>query len=195
VAGRDAPSAPDDDGWRRLCAAIRAGDEREFARFYDLWFPRALQLARALVRGDEAAGLDVVQEVMLKVVHRLPALASGPAVAAWMAKTISATAIDRRRSDARRVHRETAVAGSRPEAGTGDALSRLGDQEQLGWLRAQLADLSADERLLLQQRFGGETSLGEVAGALGLSADAVHGRVRRLVLRLRRAAGEWFGDG
>ena len=68
-------------------------------------------------------------------------------------------------------------------------------QEQLGWLRAQLADLSANERLLLQQRFGGESSLGEVATALGLSADAVHGRVRRLLLRLRRAAGEWFGDG
>jgi RNA polymerase sigma factor (sigma-70 family) len=195
VAAREAAPALDDDGWRQLCAAVRRGDEHAFARFYDLWFPRALRLARAVVRGDEAAGLDVVQDVMLKVVHKLPALAGERAVAAWMAKTISATAIDRRRCDARRDRREAAVAGARGGASGGDALDRLGDQEQLGWLRAQLAGLSADERLLLQQRFGGERSLGDVAAALGLSADAVHGRVRRLVLRLQRAAREWFGDG
>src|SRR5262245_48679302 len=93
VAARDVPSAPDDDGWRQLCSAIRRGDEHAFARFYDLWFPRALQLARAVVRGDEATGLDVVQDVMAKVVHKLPALSGERAVVAWMAKTISAAAI------------------------------------------------------------------------------------------------------
>jgi RNA polymerase sigma factor (sigma-70 family) len=199
VAARDATTGSpakglDDDGWRQSCLAIRRGDERAFADFYEHWFDRALRLARAVTRGDEAMGLDVVQDVMLKVVHKLPALASERAVAAWMAKTISAAAIDRCRSDRRRQRREAVVAQARSEVEDGDALRRLGDGEQLGWLRTQLAGLSVDERALLQQRFGGEASLGELAASLGLSTDAVHGRVRRLLLRLQRAAKEWFGD-
>jgi RNA polymerase sigma factor (sigma-70 family) len=194
AAGSPAGPELDDVGWRQLCVAIRRGDEHAFARFYDLWFDRALRLARAVVHGDEAAGLDVVQDVMVKVVHKLPALAGERAVAAWMAKTISAAAIDRRRSDERRRRRESVVAQTAAAVAGHDALRQLGDNEQLGWLRAQLAGLTADERLLLQQRFDGEPSLGEVAAALGLSADAVQGRVRRLLLRLRCAAKEWYGD-
>lgn len=195
---RDAATATtadlDDAGWRDLCVAIRRGDERAFADFYDHWFDRALRLARAVTRGDEAMGLDVVQDVMLKVVNKLPALGGERAVAAWMAKTVSAAAIDRCRSEQRRQRREAVVARRCGEATGADALQQLGDGELLGWLRAQLAGLSADERLLLQQRFGGEASLGEVAAALGLTTDAVHGRVRRLVMRLQRAGKEWIGD-
>lgn len=192
AAPGEAAAGLGDEAWRQLCQGIRAGDEAAFGRFYELWFLRALQLARAVVGGDEMLGLDVVQDVMLKVVHKLPALAGERALTAWMAKTISAAAIDRCRSEQRRRRREQTAA--RQELVPHDALLRLGEQEQLGWLRAQLAGLSADERLLLQHRFGGERSLGEVASALGLSADAVHGRGRRLLLRLRQAAKEWFGD-
>lgn len=187
----DAVPGLDDAGWQRLCDEIRSGDEGAFAHFYDLWFARALQLARAVVR-DEDAGLDVVQDVMLKVVHKLPPLSGERAVTAWMARTLSAAAIDRCRSEQRRRRREQHAA--RDDMIAGDRLAELGDHEQLRWLRTQLAGLSTDERLLLQQRFGGETSLSAVATALGLSTDAVHSRVRRLVLRLRNAAKEWFDD-
>lgn len=199
MAGRSSdgagPPGPDDEGWRRLCRAVRGGDEQAFARFYDLWFDRALRLARAVTRGDEAMGLDVVQDVMLKVVHKLPALDGGRAVTAWMAKTIGAAAIDRCRSERRRRRRETAVARMRPEAARDDVADRLETSEQLAWLRGQLAGLTARERTLLQQRFGGEPSLGDVARRLGLTVDAVQGRARRLVLRLERAARRWLHDG
>lgn len=188
IAGRD------DAGWRQLCREIRRGCERAFERFYDLWFARALALARAVTRGDEATGLDVVQDVMLKVVHKLPALENGRAVAAWMAKTISAAAIDRCRSEQRRRCREQVVAEMRVEATVACMSDELHRGEQMVWLRNQLLALSDGERLLLQQRLDGERSLAEVAAALGLSGDAVHGRTRRLLLRLQRAAREWFGD-
>lgn len=186
------PAGLDDAGWRRLCLGIRAGDERAFGEFYDRWFPRALQLARAVTRADEALGLDIVQDVMLKVVHRLPALAGERAVAAWMAKTISATAIDRCRSEQRRLRREQHAA--RGERVDDDTLQAMGQYEQLSWLRAQLLALPSDERVLLQQRFHGDASMGELAASLGLTVDAVHGRVRRLLLRLQRAAKDWMSD-
>jgi RNA polymerase sigma-70 factor (ECF subfamily) len=195
AATASATAGLDDAGWQQLCRAIRRGDERAFERFYDLWFARAQALARAVTRGDEATGLDVVQDVMLKVVHKLPALASERAVASWMAKTISASAIDRCRSEQRRRRREQAVAAVRGEAVGDGMVDELHIAEQIVWLRSQLLALSQGERLLLQQRLLGERSLAQVGEALGLTSDAVHGRTRRLLLRLQRAAREWFGDG
>ena len=56
------PTAP-------LTALIARGDERAFATFYELWFDRALALARSISRRDESFCLDVVQDCMLRVVR------------------------------------------------------------------------------------------------------------------------------
>src|SRR5712671_2412091 len=92
-----------------LTPLIAAGDPAAFGNFYDLWFDAAYGLSRACSRRDEAFCLDVVQDV------KLPALASDAAVAAWMARAVHATVIDRLRSEQRRALRERRVADARPE--------------------------------------------------------------------------------
>lgn len=176
-----------------LAPRIAAGDPAAFAVFYEAWFDPTFALARAISRRDESFCLDTVQDVMLKVIHGMPALASEDAVAAWMSKATWSAVIDRIRAERRRERREAGVAASRPEA-VPEPWELAFGAERGAWLQQQLAALPATERTLLLERFCGDGTVTEAGARLGLSADAAHGRVRRILARLRKAAAEWFGD-
>jgi len=64
------------------------------------------------------------------------------------------------------------------------------------WLAARLAELPAGDQALLAARFGDGPSVAAVGAAFGFTADGAHGRLRRILNRLRRRAEEWWhGDG
>ena len=194
VASSEALAAASAPSVRELTTAIRRGCADSFGRFYDGWFDRAHALVRSWLRRDESFCLDVVQDAMLRAVRALPPLADEDALAAWMARTLRSVAVDRLRAEARRARRERdAHAAALQRESTTDPASLLQQHERGRWLDARLAELSDAERALLAQRFGGDGKTLDAAGAaLGLSGDAVHGRIRRLVARLRRAADEAF---
>ncbi len=75
-----------------LTAAIANGDEVAFGAFYDAWFDAALALTRAVSHRDEAFALDVVQDVMLKVVQKLAPLATETMEARGLMPRLSASA-------------------------------------------------------------------------------------------------------
>jgi RNA polymerase sigma factor (sigma-70 family) len=177
-----------------LVPRIRRGEAAAFTAFYEAWFDGAFALARTVSRRGEDFCLDVVQDVMLKVVNKLPALATEAAVASWMSKAVVSAALDRLRSDQRRQRRETAVAAVQPVAHDPEPLHELAIAERRDWLAAQLAGLPTADRALLCERFYGEQTLAAVGAQFGMNADVAHGRLRRLVLRLQQAAKEWFGD-
>ena len=169
-----------------LTARIAAGDEQAFATFYELWFDRLLAMARAATRRDEAFCLDVVHDCMLRVVQKLPVLGTEDAVAAWLARALLRGAVDHWRRDARRSRRE-AHAAERAPAST-DLESDLLEREERAWLRARLDELPAADRALLLARFDAGLTLEAVGQTVGVTGDAAHGRIRRLLLRLRAAA-------
>ena len=170
---------------------IAAGDERAFAQFYQAWFLSTLALARAISRRDESYCLDVVQDVMMAVANKMPALASDAALRAWMTRAVAHKIRDRSRSEARRLRREqdAAIAES---AATKEPWSQLCEQERLAWLVESVAGMPAMDRILLQARFGEAANVAEAAGVLGISSDAAHGRLRRALIRLRQKAAELF---
>ncbi len=174
-----------------LTGAIRRGDERAFAQFYELWFDRLFTIARACTRRDEAFCLDVVQDCFVRVVDRMPGLADDAAVQAWLTRTLLRLAVDRLRADARRTVREQAVAVDRPEELAPPADSLI-DAEQRTWLAHQLAELPAADAALLHARFVHGATAAAAGADLHLNADAAAGRIRRLLLRLQRAAKEFF---
>ncbi len=174
-----------------LTARIAVGDEQAFATFYDLWFDRLFALARRSTGRDDAFCLDAVQDCMLKVVHKLPALADDDAVAAWLVRALLRGAVDRLRADARRARREQAVASAR-DLDDRDPAPDLLDAEQRAWLAARVAELPPADRALLHARFADGQTLHAAGAAAGLSGHAAHGRIRRLLLRLRAAAQEIF---
>jgi len=173
-----------------LTAGIARGDEAAFAAFYELWFERAVGMVRAMTRRDEAFCLDVVQDCMLKVARRMRPLRSEAAVTQWMGRTLATTAIDALRAETRRSRRE-AMAARTDEAGD-DHPRDLEQAEMCEWLVARLADLPERERALLIRRFEGDETLAEIGSAFGMSGNAVHGRIRRAVDRLRERAREWL---
>jgi DNA-directed RNA polymerase specialized sigma24 family protein len=64
----------------------------------------------------------------------------------------------------------------------------LGDR--IEWLRARLRELSDEDRGLLASRFARDRSLEQLGAEMGATGDAAHGRVRRILARLRKAAEE-----
>jgi RNA polymerase sigma-70 factor (ECF subfamily) len=180
--GRDAaPSYP-------LTGRIARGDEAAFAAFYETWFERLLAFARAATRRDEAFCLDAVQDCMLRVVQRLPALPSEEAVAAWLARALLRVAVDRLRAEARRARREDAAAQAASPAADDSLLAA----EERAWLRARLDELPERDRALLRARFGEGMTLAAAGAACGVTGDAAHGRIRRLLQKLEAAAKRAF---
>ncbi|MFZ4574126.1 MAG: RNA polymerase sigma factor [Phycisphaerales bacterium] len=165
----------DDAATAVLCARIKAGDEAEFTRFYHDWFGRMLGAARRLTGRDESFCMDVVQEAMLKAVHKLPALTTCAALEAWVMAAVRTSAIDRLRKELRRAAREQGRGG---HASPGPR-----DQESES-LRALLRTLGEDERELLELRIARGHQLGVIASLLSTTTNAVHGRVRRILAKL-----------
>jgi RNA polymerase sigma factor (sigma-70 family) len=175
----------------QLTNRIAAGDEAAFAAFYAQWFAPAVALAKALVRADEAAALDLVQDVMLAVAERLPPLRDERAVRAWLATAIVRAGIDRQRQQRRRALREHGTVAGRDEAEP-PAWASVLDGERIAWLQARLAELSPVEQALVAARFSDGVSVAAVGGAFGLGEDQAHGRLRRVMQRLRQKAAEWW---
>jgi RNA polymerase sigma-70 factor (ECF subfamily) len=170
---------------------IAAGDERAYEQFYQAWFASTLALARASSRRDEAWCLDVVQDVMLNVARRMPALDSDERLRAWMARAVVNAVVDRSRAESRRSRRERAVADVAPTLAD-EPWFELAEGERQQWLQQSVAALPATDQALLQARFGGASSVTAAADALGISPDAAHGRLRRALHRLRQKAAEWW---
>lgn len=181
------PHAPDTAstataGWT---AGVARGDRDAFAAFYAAWFDRALALAQRTLRSDEATALDVVQDVMMKVARSMPALRDERAVESWMARAVFSVAIDRLRADARRKNHEQEVVREVEQAPEPD---RLELEERARWLHARLAELPDADRHAVLLRFEGDATLADIGAVLGITGNAVHGRVRRALARLRRMA-------
>lgn len=175
-----------------LARSIAAGDEAAFTAFYEAWFPATLALARTACGRDEAFCLDVVQDVMMTVAKKMPALGTAAAVGAWMRSTVLHTVTDRIRSETRRRRREQNIAAERAEAVAAEPWHALADGERQKWLEQRLGELSAEDRDLLVARFSPSITVTAAGALLGLAPDAAHGRLRRAMERLREMAAEWW---
>src|SRR3954467_5859619 len=78
-----------------LAARAAGGDRSAFALIMRRHNRRLFRLARSLVRSDEEAE-DVLQEAYVRAFARLRDLASGGALAAWLARVAAHTAPRRR---------------------------------------------------------------------------------------------------
>src|SRR4051794_41794488 len=80
-----------------LAARAAGGDRSAFELIMRRYNRRLFRLARSLVRSDEEAE-DVLQEAYVRAFARLRDLASGGALAAWLARGVAHGALGRRRA-------------------------------------------------------------------------------------------------
>jgi RNA polymerase sigma-70 factor (ECF subfamily) len=171
-----------------LTTAIASGDTEALARFYERYFDFILREARSVSGGDEAVGLDVVQDTMLRVVRSLRPLESEEHLRRWLRVVVRHVARDRLRAETRRRRRERATADEVIVAHA----ERTDDR--LAWLQREIDAMSDAEQRLLVDRFGFGRTLRSIGESVGLSPGAVDGRIGRLLNTLRRRAGETFHD-
>ena len=96
-------SVPRADHTAELLVGIRAGDAAALERFHRGWYERLVREATAMTRRDIDFALDVVQDALVRLIDRPPAVGCEAHLAAWMRRVMFSCAIDRIRSDARRV--------------------------------------------------------------------------------------------
>jgi RNA polymerase sigma factor (sigma-70 family) len=162
----------------QLTRAVARGDAAAFETLYRAWFDRVYSIARGLTRRDEAFCLDVAQEVMVRAAAKLPALDTHRALGGWMVRATMSVSVDLLRRESRRRRREAAA---RPQVSEGWAPG----PEEIAWLARSMQRVSEEEQRLLVQRFIHGRTLKESGAAAGIGEQAAHGRVRRVLERLR----------
>lgn len=178
-----------------LIAGIGAGETRALGVFYEERFDQGFELARRLTRRDESFCMDVVQEAMMKVIRKLrPSLGitSRRSLDAWFARVVHTTAIDLLRREARRRRSEGRLREAPGGGVSADRESEL--EERIRWLTGEVRRLDMEEASLVRMRFAGERSLEAVGTEHAMTAGAVHGRLRRLLGKLRMAGKERFDE-
>jgi RNA polymerase sigma factor (sigma-70 family) len=179
------------DTTRRLTEAISSGDAAAFDCFYRAWFNRVFLETKRATGRDESFCLDVVQDVMMKVVRAIPVLETEPALAAWLRRCVLTTARDRIRADARRTARERQAAQpDRAEDAARSPTTASGsehfDAESLREIERLISALDANSAQLITARFRFGWTLERIAHALGIRTGAADGRLSRLLANWRK---------
>lgn len=164
-----------------LCRGVRAGDRAAFTTLYNLWYERWLRDARAILRRSDPLAYDIVQDAFVRVIKGLPELHTEAALTSWMLRVLRSSAMDVLRKESRRRARESARTHAQHAHDT---------QGEGAWITAALASLEQDDVLLLRTRVVEELTLEQSGRAVGVSGNAVHGRIRRALATLRDA---WRG--
>lgn len=172
-----------------LTRQIARGDAEALATFYEQWFDAMYHEARRATGRDESFCLDVVQDVMLRVIKKISPMEREAQLAAWLRRVVRNCAYDRLRSDVARVKREIARSDNVSNGGAVDGPSRASDDEQrLEWLRREIDALDEGLRRPLLLRVLSGWTLAQIGAVLGLSPGAVDGRVNRAMETLRKKA-------
>ena len=165
-----------------LARFASTGCDRSFARLVDRYLNLVYSAAlRQLGRHDQAE--DVTQRVWMVLARKAPAIPPGTVLGAWLAVTTRNLCMDLRKMETRRRERERKAAEMSRIAGA----TQTEPAETLsGIIDDAIASLSRADRDAIVLRFleGRETD--EVAGRLGVSADAARQRISRAIGSLRK---------
>lgn len=185
-----------DDAVRRQTRAIASGDPEALAAMYEEWFDRMYAIARQSTRRDESFCLDVVQDVMMRVIRCVPVCENERVLGAWLRRVVLSCAYDRLRAERRMRNAHRYRARNAVREGGFESRNELHarDEEQLRWLRAELARLGDARVRPLMLRYGAGWTLARMGATLGLSTGAVDGRIQRALDRLRLRAREQRHD-
>lgn len=167
-----------------LTAALRSGDEAAFRWLHEHWHARLARYCFALARGDAALAAELTQATYLRVVRHIRGLPDEAALWSWLACAARSAATDLGRTGGR--YRGALARFSewlQPETPADNSAET--ETQLLTALDTALAQLTAEERELITDRYFQRISLEQTAARLNTTARAIEGRLARTRQRLR----------
>lgn len=165
---------------RTLTLAIRRGEAAAFSRFCDLYSFRLYKFLLVLARDDNDAR-ELVQTVLIKLAKRVEVFDEERRLWAWLCVLAKNAFLDRcrvRQRDSRFVPLDELPVELDTLANPDAQLSES--------LREALAQLTPEERELIQAAYVDGCSLRELADASGQTYKAVESRLARLRQKLKQ---------
>jgi RNA polymerase sigma-70 factor, ECF subfamily len=176
----------DDETLDRLVEEAKRGDREAFGRIFDAYAGPVHRFIASRVRSPSDAE-DLTQLVFVKALEALPRYeARGIPFGGWLFRLARNAIIDQVRT--RRDHLSLVSAATRAtdEAGPEESAALQDDFERVA--RA-LAELTDDQREVIELRFFAGLSVYETAVSMGRPEGAVRGLQFRAIASLRRALG------
>jgi RNA polymerase sigma-70 factor (ECF subfamily) len=168
-----------------LVKAAVSGDVDSFTELCQRYYPAMVAVAHSIL-GDRHLAEDAAQQAFAKAVVKLPQLKKRSKFASWIATICRNAAKDMGRAS------ERARAAENPPVRAAGS----GQDDATEAVRQALGALAAPAREVIFLRFYDGLSYEQISGVLGISEQAINGRLRRAKKRmaeyLRRSG---FGEG
>jgi len=173
---------------RELTIGVARGEQGAVELFYRRFFDLLYGHAQRLSRRDENFCLDVVHDCMLRIVRTIRHVETEAQLAAWLKLVVQSVAYDLLRREQRRIRREKNWTPGPTPSPNGE------HQEQIDWLRREIAALDSDIVRLIELRYEQDWTLARIGRLMGLSVGTVDGRLRRAIRLMRVHASEVFDE-
>ena len=161
-----------------LVAAALRGDAESFSRLCEQYYSALVAIAYSQLT-DRGLAEDAAQETLLAAYRHIARLKKPERFAGWLAAICRNTAIDTARARARERH-----------AGVEDcspvSCSSRHETDTVAIVREIILRLEPDMRDIIYLRYYGQMDYGRIARMLGISEEAVNGRLRRARDTIRR---------
>jgi RNA polymerase sigma-70 factor (ECF subfamily) len=171
----------------QLMTAYVSGDEVAFRELFARYAPLLARVVRSQVSSDEESR-DLVQQTFLQLHRARRDYHRGEPLRPWLFTIAYNLIRDRWRAQGRR--HEVPLEQAPPPIETTTPADTLQERRRADLLRAALATLSGDQRVVVEMHWFAGVPLPEVAATLGVSLSAVKVRAHRAYERLRAHLGK-----
>lgn len=161
-----------------LVASALQGDAESFSRLCEQYYPALVAVAYAQL-ADRNLADDAVQEALLVAYRDIAKLTKPERFAGWITTICRNIAIDMVRIRAREKHADVADC-------SGVANPSRHESDTVAVVREIILQLEPDLRDVVYLKYYSRMSYSRIAQMLGISEEAVNGRLRRAREKIRR---------
>ena len=188
---------------RARARRILAGDQAEFRRLFDEFFPRLFRFAMARLDGDREAASDVVQQTFCKAIDKLDQYRGEAALYTWFCQICRNTIVDFFRKTNRRHERVVLYEDMANVRAILDAMTapETDQPETAAWQRdiGRLVQATIDALPprygdVLEWKYVDGRTVAEIAGRLGSTVKAAESLLTRARGAFREAIVEIAGE-